>query len=374
MRRKTILALSTFVLSFLILDRVFASKPSCTIYQPDRRLGQSLIPSRECREKTDEYDVLYKVNSMGLRDYEMSLAKEEGIKRILFLGDSFTQGIGVGLEETMAKKLEEILNDRPDGQFETINGGIAASAPAHQLAFLTSVGISFNPDLAIINLNSADFLEEVNTARYSLQYEDGRMVFNTGKKHYLPKFLEQYLKNNSFFYQQLFKNRQKFWKLLGHPDYVDSGVDAKPGDPAHDLFAITREIGDREFEELFGPVTARISQINYFLKDRNIPLLMVFIPHGHQVSPSQWISGRMVYQLTENEYPTRLNLRLAEFAKSKDIDFLDLSEKFKDDLARNPDHKIFYDYDGHLTALGNRLAAEAIYEYMFAGQLLVGVN
>lgn len=364
----------TFVLSFLILDRVLASKPSCTIYQPDMRLGQSLIPNSRCLEKTDEFDVLYKINSLGLRDYERILAKEEGAKRTLFLGDSFTQGIGVNLEETMAKKFEEILNDRNEGQFETINGGIAASTAAHELAFLTSVGINFNPDLVIINLNSADFLEEINTIRYSLQYENGRMVFNTEKKPYLPKFLEQYLRNNSLFYQQLFKNRQKLWKLLGHPDYVDSAVDAKPGDPDRDLFAITREIGNWEFDELFGPVTDRISQIGDFLKARNIPLLVVFIPHGHQVSSSQWVSGREVYQLTENEYPTKLALRLAEFAKSKDLDFLDLTEKFKDDLARNPYDKIFYDYDGHLTALGNRLAAEAIYEHIFASKLLVGVN
>lgn len=374
MRRKTILALSTFVLSFLILDRVFASKPSCTIYQPDRRLGQSLIPNSQCREKTDEYDVLYKVNSMGLRDYEMSLAKAEGTKRILFLGDSFTQGIGVNLEETMVKKLEGILNDGGGGQFETINGGIAASATVQELAFLENVGINFNPDLVIVNLNSSDFLEEVASIKYSLQYEDGRMVFNTRKKSYLPKFLEKYLKNNSFFYQQLFKNRQKLWKLLGHPDYVNSGVDAKPGDPAHDLFAITREIGDREFEELFDQATARVSQISDFLKDRDILLLVVFIPHGHQISPSQWVSGRKVYQLTENEYPTRLNLRLAEFAKSKDIDFLDLSQKFKEHLLASADDKIYFDYDGHLTPLGNRLAAQAIYEYILNSKLLVGVN
>ena len=359
------------MVSFLLLDRVLSQKPSCTIYQPDRLFGQSLIPNSECREKTDEYEVLYKINSLGLRDYERSYEKEEGTFRILFLGDSFTQGIGVNLEDTMAKKLEAKLKGIGGGQFETVNGGIAASSVVSQYSFLVNKGINFHPDMVIFNLNASDFLEEVAAVRYSVRYEGGQMVFNTEQKRYLPKFVEQYLRNNSFTYQLVFQNREKLLKLAGRvtayltsrepPDYVYSGLDAKPGDSVHDLFAITRDIGDREFEELFGPATKRISQINIFLKERNIVLLLVFIPHGHQIAPSQWRDGRVVYKLTDFEYPNRLNKGLLEFAKSADIDFLDLSQKFKEDLLANGGDKIYFDYDGHLTPLGNRLAAEAIY-------------
>lgn len=386
MSRKIFLALLTFIISFILLDRYLAQKPSgsCTIYQPDRLFGQSLIPNSKCQEKTSEYEVLYKINSLGLRDYERGYEKEEGTFRLLFLGDSFTQGIGVNLEDTMAKKLEAKLNETGGLQIETVNGGIAAASPAGQYSFLVNKGINFHPDMVIFNLNTSDFLEEIAARKYSLQYEQGQMVFNIGQKRYLPESIESYLENHSLTYQIIWANRLKLLKLTGKvtaylmrrepPDYVYSGLDAKPGDPKHDLFEITRDIGSREFEELFDPATKRISDINIFLKERKIPLLLVFIPHGHQISPTQWVRGREVYKLTENEYPTRLNVRLQQFAQSAGIDFLDLSRKFKDDLSVNSNDKIYFDYDGHLTTLGNQLAADAIYDYILNNKLLIGIN
>ena len=54
----------------------------------------------------------YRHNGYGFRDDEREPAKPEGTFRILWLGDSFTYGVGASFEETDLFVLEQTLNER----------------------------------------------------------------------------------------------------------------------------------------------------------------------------------------------------------------------------------------------------------------------
>src|SRR3989344_4778458 len=96
----------------------------------DEEFHHVMIPNRQCRFKTDEWDVVYKINSMSLRDMEYTLNKPEGIFRILVLGDSFAQGHGVDIDESFPKLLERRLNFQDNANIEIINSGVFAYSPS----------------------------------------------------------------------------------------------------------------------------------------------------------------------------------------------------------------------------------------------------
>ena len=90
--------------------------------QPSNVLGFTLVPNFEGR---GPLDVPIKTNAQGFRDDgDHSWTKPPGVIRILGLGDSFTFGWGVLMEETFLKKLESRLVTLTGLNIETINTGI----------------------------------------------------------------------------------------------------------------------------------------------------------------------------------------------------------------------------------------------------------
>src|SRR6516162_505269 len=63
-----------------------------------------------------------RLNSHGLRGPDFSLTKAPGTYRILMLGDSTTFGWGVREEDTIAQRLQSMLNNQAKGvSYEVIN-------------------------------------------------------------------------------------------------------------------------------------------------------------------------------------------------------------------------------------------------------------
>jgi hypothetical protein len=102
-------------------------------------------------------------NSLGFRDHEFPVEKPDGELRILTLGDSFTYGTGVRLEDTWPEVLETLIRKGRPGRVEVINGGFAANAPspAGFPNWLRNEGIRFEPDLVIVGLCLNDMGEKV---------------------------------------------------------------------------------------------------------------------------------------------------------------------------------------------------------------------
>jgi len=96
---------------------------------PDPVLHHKLIPGARGRQKNMEFDAPYEINSLGLRDREFPRAKPAGTKRILVLGDSFTEGVGVSGPETFSSQLQGLLDAAGFGGWQIINAGVASYSP-----------------------------------------------------------------------------------------------------------------------------------------------------------------------------------------------------------------------------------------------------
>ena len=90
------------------------------------------------------------INSMGLRDREIPLARTPGTERILMLGDSFTLGWGVAFDETISKRIEKMF--AKDGRnVEVINTGVGNYNTTMEVQYYLDHGYKFQSDLVVLN-------------------------------------------------------------------------------------------------------------------------------------------------------------------------------------------------------------------------------
>ncbi|MDP8247446.1 MAG: tetratricopeptide repeat protein [Candidatus Tritonobacter lacicola] len=98
--------------------------------------------------------VVYKTNSLGLRNEEIDDPKKPGVYRILVLGDSITFGDNISRQKTYPRQLEKILNEnpRPGGieRYEVINAGVRSYSTYMELGYFRKRGVLLDPDMVIV--------------------------------------------------------------------------------------------------------------------------------------------------------------------------------------------------------------------------------
>ncbi len=108
------------------------------------------------------FAVEFRYNTLGFRDVEWGDARP-GVRRVIVLGDSFTEGWGVPEPDTYPRVLERLLNAAEPGHWEVRNAGSRGSDfPALDAAFERT--LPFHPDLLIYGmvLNDVDRSAEVD--------------------------------------------------------------------------------------------------------------------------------------------------------------------------------------------------------------------
>jgi lysophospholipase L1-like esterase len=145
--------------------------------QSDPELEFSFQPGYSGRMTlAGEYDVPFRINAQGLRDDHEYAAEHPGTARVLLVGDSFVFGVGVELQDSLGKQLEQALNAGPDGAppprpVEVV----AAGVPSYGLdayALLVERWVPrLRPDLVVVALYPGNDLLD-----YELKATDPRVV------------------------------------------------------------------------------------------------------------------------------------------------------------------------------------------------------
>lgn len=95
-----------------------------------------------------EFDSQHRYNSEGFRDKEIIKKKFPQVQRILFVGDSFTEGFGVQENERFSNKLIEMLGTG----YEGINAGQLATNPDTYFNNIANFGVALRPDLIVMGI------------------------------------------------------------------------------------------------------------------------------------------------------------------------------------------------------------------------------
>jgi lysophospholipase L1-like esterase len=102
--------------------------------------------------------VPFAINSAGLRDREITVAKPAGVRRIAWLGDSTTVGWGVPLDGTAPKLLERDLNSSGGQKYEVLNCGVGNYDTVQEVEHYLTIDRRFHPDQVILEyfINDAE--------------------------------------------------------------------------------------------------------------------------------------------------------------------------------------------------------------------------
>jgi lysophospholipase L1-like esterase len=133
------------------------------IYVPDSHLPYRLMPgiSLSVTSRTGEFVQHMTHNSAGFRDVERPVEKPPGTLRILGIGDSFTYGAGVDVDDGYLRVLERLMNDGATGgrRVEVINAGVGGFFPEAERLLMEHYGLAYKPDIVLVGFNGTDVFE-----------------------------------------------------------------------------------------------------------------------------------------------------------------------------------------------------------------------
>jgi lysophospholipase L1-like esterase len=131
-------------------------------------------PDTAYRHRSPEVDVSFRINGQGMRaDRDHPYEKPPGALRIVSLGDSFTVGYEVEVDETFSAVLERELRARGD-PVEVLNAGVSGFSTAEELLYLERELWKYEPDLVLVSFFVNDHVDNVRTNLFRL--EGGRLV------------------------------------------------------------------------------------------------------------------------------------------------------------------------------------------------------
>ncbi|HEX5131680.1 MAG TPA: GDSL-type esterase/lipase family protein [Candidatus Krumholzibacteria bacterium] len=119
-----------------------------TVIRYDEDLGWSLAPNATLISNDTQRDLHYRmdINSIGLREQEISVAKPAGRKRVLIIGDSIAFGNGVEADE----RFSDLLKSRLPGVVEVINAGVPGWGNDQELLFYERDLRRLDPDIVVL--------------------------------------------------------------------------------------------------------------------------------------------------------------------------------------------------------------------------------
>ena len=161
-------------------------------------------------------------NSLGFRDYANNkIYKRSNKKRLVLLGDSFIEGIGLSYENSLSGKITQFL----DNEFEVLNMGVASYSPTnyyYKLKHFIEKGYNINSVFVFLDLS--DIVDEI---KYN--YNDNNQLileFNSVKSKKII-FLN-FLNENFIVFKFISKFSEYFGKLKKKIKnrYIEDGIGA----------------------------------------------------------------------------------------------------------------------------------------------------
>ncbi len=288
-------------------------------------------------------------NSLGFRDSsERTVPLESENKRILFIGDSFTEGVGANWEETFVGRVAHGI--RP-ASIEILNGGTSGHCPKlywlKTRFLIEAVRLEF--DEVIVMIDSSDIPEELKYEDYNPRVPSpaGRVLYQLGR----------ILRQRSFLAYSL----DQFVRLRGKAGLPSHLQSEEYEDAIHGFWALKQPLCDA-----YGIPGWKLAEMNMqklvdLCKANGAKVTIVVFPNANQVQ----------YRDSDS-----IQVRLwSSFAAKNSLPFLDLFPTFitdpESDLVMIHEKEIQYPYpkyyiprDVHWNSEGHRIVAEELLKYI----------
>ncbi len=327
--------------------------------QPDPVFHHRFVPGASGFHKSLEFYAGYSINAVGLRDREVSLKKPEGTRRILLLGDSFTEGNGVEAKDAFPARLQALIDAAaPSTRWEILNAGEGSYSPLLHYLLLKERLIHLDPDLVILNLDLSDVYDDIQYTKLATFDPSGEPLAVRAEPERSPGpwyveaaySLKDFLKEHTRLYN--FLRRRIASLLTTRPE--------PSGDVRTDKYAMLRDGYDLRDGGDWSLTFGYIRRIRDLLAARRIPLWLTVYPYGHQVSAREWHHGRVFWSFEQRRvYTTAPQKQVEQLGQKMGIRVVNLTEDFLERSRK--EFPLYFPYDGHFTPAGHAVAAAAIF-------------
>ena len=139
----------------------YGSSQGLAYSESDLELGWVLRPGVSVDVVRPDHRYHVSTNSLGLRGGEVRPA---AMKRILLLGDSYTFGEGVDDDQTIAARLQGMLDERFGPSFEVLNGGVYGYGALQSLGWMRRQWDRLRPAVVVYVHCGNDFADDLRHA------------------------------------------------------------------------------------------------------------------------------------------------------------------------------------------------------------------
>ncbi len=224
------LFLSEIALRLMGFKPMYVSPERDQFWKYDPVLGWAHQPGQEGIFETPQFRTVVRINEKGLRDRSHSYKRQNGIKRVLVLGDSFAWGYGVEESERFSQLLEKSVD------VEVINAGVSGYSTDQELLWYRSEGIKYETDLVILELAGNDVGDNdrqlVSTIYYKPKFvlEKGQLVptgYPLPQTSLQGRFIYSVSQHSALAYflvQRYFDLLSSYGKIKVNSDHTNSAV------------------------------------------------------------------------------------------------------------------------------------------------------
>ncbi len=135
-------------------------------------------PNTVAHYQTVEFNYNAKINSLGLRNNEFSTVKKDSVFRVLCIGDSWTFGWGVNIENSWPMQLENYLHSEGYFKIEVINCGSPGQYTSTHKKYMSELVPLLKPDLVLLGVLQLDDLAQIYENNYFLRQNESTATVN----------------------------------------------------------------------------------------------------------------------------------------------------------------------------------------------------
>jgi hypothetical protein len=323
-------------------------------YQSDKNLYVTHKPNTACENSAAEYSVSMHINNGGFRTAKpVSTNKPNGIKRILFIGDSYTFGHGVQDQESYPSQLTTLLNTQKE-RVEVLNAGVPGVGLDWYYMYLKEKAFAWNPDLIVVGIflgndlfdatyfdktirDSQGFPTKIGTSEEYLDSDGTRTISKTPLRYKIP-----ILRNSHLF---LFVVE----RLYGHPLFYDSIV--------LNGSACFLRPDCRDLDSYISQAEKLIGGMKDIARAHNTPIVFALLPWELQF-PRRLMNLSQGNVASLNPQNRRhISETFVRYCANSSLTCVDLLPSFEAYTGNKP---VYFPQDRHWTVEGHAVAAQAL--------------
>ena len=314
------------------------------------------------------------ISGRGLRDREIG-RKQPGEFRVLLLGDSFTFGWGLEIDQTIGRQLEGMLMaSNSTRRFTVINAGVEGYGPWQERIRLHEIGFALEPDIVILQLYPGnDINNSLNKIGKRVRAFDPVWEYLVESRRHWSRWevrVDDWLRKRSALYNvvgRVIEAPSPLTELLSELRFYHRKTPPLPT-TADRPFWLEVHLKEwyAELDEGRRIMESDTLAIRNDCVERGIAFALYTVPDVNSVCDYSW-EWNMRHVGDASIYERAKDLRVAEaFCAREGMNCIDLASAMR---ASGDPCELYYEADGHLTVAGAKVTAQALFDYLVSNSL-----